>query len=108
MKNCVGHLISTLSLHPTLKLVSIFQLFSLFFTTFPDGVIMSVSLEGSEYITTINSSDFGAPETLSVIQIPRELVHIVGETNGVEEVRTVAFLITGVENLFPCGESDSV
>ena len=62
---------------------------------------MSIPLEGSEYITT-----FGAPE--SVIQIPRELVRIVGERNGVEEVRSVAFLITGVRNLFPRGENDGV
>ena len=69
---------------------------------------MSIPLEASEYITTFNSSDFGAPEPPTTIQIPRELVRIVGQRNGQDEVRTVAFLITGVENLFPCGERDSV
>ena len=69
---------------------------------------MSIPLEGSEYITTINSSDFVTPETLTAIQIPRELVRLVGERNGQEEVRTVGFLITEVGNLFPCGESDTM
>ena len=76
---------------------------------FAVGVTMRVSTDGTEHITTINSTDFvGNTRPAMSLQVPPVLLGMfrgTEYTNEDEEVRTASFLFFDTVGQFPVGEN---